>query len=136
MKLMKVGAVGCLTLVLVIIGLAWVGGFGSPEAAAKRTAETAEQGEQLREALAYLDDREALPEVAWWRVDGNSVVIGFTEWREDGQSVINAAAHHGNRAIGFGCHVYAVPADDTEAQTSGKIGRMYGTATVRHGQLE
>ncbi len=141
---------GCVVLiVLTCVSLAAVGlhfgGRRRPNAphlravsaaprAAAASGDTQEQ--DLRAALAYLDDASALPDVAWWAVHGNEVMIGFTEWPADGEMILKGAALRGNKAIDFGCHAYGVRATDTAARMDGRIDRIYGTATARYGRIE
>ena len=89
---------------------------------------------KFTKALAYLDDRSALPEIAWVEMEGNSVYIGWHSLSEDWQNICRAAAANGSRAIGFGCHVWAVPADRPGWRPGD--GPYFGKFTVRHGRLE
>ena len=85
----------------------------------------------LEKRLAYLTE---ISEVSWVEFDRNNVYIGFKERPADLRAIINAAAIWGNRAYGFGVHVWAV-----EARYRGwrpGDGPYYCEATARHGKIE
>ena len=83
----------------------------------------------LERNLSYLKE---LPEIAWVRFDRNTVIIGIDRVPSDIQSIAQAAAFHGNRAIDFGVHVWVVPA----SSTCGAFKNYYGMTTARHGKIE
>jgi hypothetical protein len=85
----------------------------------------------LRQELSYLNDIE---EVAWYEVDDNDVIVGFEPLPEDWELVIRGAALRGNRAIDFGCHVWAVKAKDRGWRPG--TGPYYGEVTARQGKIE
>ena len=85
----------------------------------------------LHREMAYLEE---LPEVAWYEVQGNNVYVGFRTLPVDWKTVINGAALHGNKAIDFGCHVWAVHADKRGWRPGD--GPFYGESTARYGRLE
>lgn len=111
------------------------------EMAAKREGEKArakdradnQRTQAASGALAYLNTE--VPEVAWVEVEGNEAFIGFKERPSDLGAVVYAAAFHGNRAIGFGFHVWAV--DATVAQKGWRPGDpgFICEATVRKGKV-
>ena len=85
----------------------------------------------LENRLAYLKD---IPEIAWVEFDGNDVYIGFKQRPSDLRAIVNAAAVWGNRAYGFGVHVWAV-----EAKYRGwRPGNApyYCEATARYGKIQ
>ena len=90
---------------------------------------TTERENTLKQTLAYLNE---IPEVARIRFDRNTVIIGVDRVPYDIQSIAQAAAFHGNRAIDFGVHVWVVPA----SSTCGAFKNYYGMTTARHGKIE
>ena len=85
----------------------------------------------LKSRLAYLKD---IPEIAWVEFDGNNVYIGFKERPSDLRTIVNGAALWGNKAYGFGVHVWAV-----EARYRGwrpGEGPYYCEATARYGKVQ
>ena len=84
----------------------------------------------IKKSLSYLND---IPEVEWVEVDGNDVYIGFKERPSDLKLIIHAAAINGNRAHGFGVHVWAV--DAKYAGWRPGAGPYWCTATARHGKI-
>lgn len=88
----------------------------------------------LQRRLAYLMD---IPEVDWMRFEDNSVYIGFNVYPTDGEVIIKFAAVHGNNAINFGCHVWAV--HSSQLNNPPYYGTMsdkwYGEATARYGRI-
>jgi len=94
------------------------------------TSKTRDQA-ALQKRLLYLSD---IPEISWVEFDGNNVYIGFKERPPDLRAIINAAAVHGNRALGFGVHVWAVP-ESQKGLYSG-FNSYYCTATARYGKIE
>lgn len=85
----------------------------------------------LEKRLAYL---ETLPEVSWVDFDNNNVYIGFKSRPRDICGIINAAAIFGNRAYGFGVHVWAFTADSRHGPVHKRP--CYGLATARYGKIE
>ena len=85
----------------------------------------------LAKRLAYLKD---LPEISWVKFDDNNVYIGFNTRPSDLRMIVNAAAIHGNRALGFGVHVWAVR--DFQMDFHPRWDSSYCTATARHGKLQ
>ena len=83
----------------------------------------------LERTLAHLKE---IPEIAWVRFYRNTVFIGVDRVSSDIQSIAQAAAFHGNRAIDFGVHVWVVPA----SSTCGAFKNYYGMTTARHGKIE
>ena len=75
-----------------------------------------------------------IPEISWVEFKNNNVYIGFNERTKDMRMIINAAALHGNRAYGFGVHVWAV--DEKYRGWSPGNDPYYCTATARHGKIE
>ena len=133
------GRLGCLALiVLVAVGAGFLlAGYGlfcaGPVTGPASSAPIGREAKLVR-ALAYLDDRSALPEIAWVEVEGNNVYVGWRSLSEDWQNICRAAAANGSRAIGFGCHVWAVPADRPGWRPGD--GPYFGEFTVRHGRPE
>jgi hypothetical protein len=84
----------------------------------------------LERKLAYLND---IDEVSWVEFDANNVYVGFERRPADLSAIVNAAAVNGNRALGFGVHVWAVPG--RRGWRPGD-GTYYCEATARHGELE
>lgn len=88
------------------------------------------ENQALRERLVYL---ERIEEVAWVQFDRNNVYIGFRNRPEDLAAVVNAAAVLGNKAHGFGVHVWAFDSRYTGWRPGD--GPYYCQATARHGKL-
>lgn len=91
----------------------------------------AQQEVKLRAALAYLID---IPEVSWFEVVGNNVYVGFNSKSDDLSLIIRGAAVKGNKAIQFGVHVWAVPANN-RGWRPGK-GPFYEEVTARNGKIQ
>ena len=85
----------------------------------------------LKKRLTYLRDIE---EVAWVEFEDNDVYVGFTHRPSDLAAVINTAALHGNRAHGFGVHVWAVFANPRGWRPGD--GPYYCEATARSDELK
>ena len=83
----------------------------------------------LKETLGNVVSEE---DVAWIHFEDNNVYVGFTEVPLDLNSLLRAWALQGNRAIDFGVHVWAVPADAPR----GSVERTYAEATARYGKIE
>lgn len=82
----------------------------------------------LQKELAYL---KSIPEVRWVVFDGNRVYLGFGSLPKDIRIIINTAAYHGNQAINFGVHVWAVDSKFRESPADGYI----CAATARYGKV-
>ena len=82
----------------------------------------------LQKELAYL---KSIPEVKWIVFDGNNVYLGFKSLPGDIKIIVNAAAYHGNQAINFGVHVWAVDSKFRESPSDGYI----CAATARYGKV-
>ncbi|MDV2504653.1 MAG: hypothetical protein RX318_11970 [bacterium] len=82
----------------------------------------------LQKELAYL---KSIPEVRWVVFDGNNVYLGLRSLPGDIKIIVGAAAYHGNRAISFGVHVWAVDSKFRESPSDGYI--CY--ATARYGKV-
>ena len=125
-----------LRIAAVVFGLLLVVGYFLPE----QEKELAEGGipdvnavpenQALRERLVYL---ERIEEVAWVQFDRNNVYIGFRNRPEDLAAVVNAAAVLGNKAHGFGVHVWAFDSRYTGWRPGD--GPYYCEATARRGKL-
>jgi len=85
----------------------------------------------LANRLAYLHE---IPEIDWIEIEDNNVYIGFNSLPEDWRIIVNAAAVHGNKAINFGCHAWAVDARYRGWRPGD--GPFYGEASARYGKLE
>jgi len=94
------------------------------------TSKTRDQA-ALQNRLLYLSD---IPEISWVEFDGNNVYIGFKELPSDLRTIINAAAVHGNRALGFGVHVWAIKASNKKWRPDS--GSYLCEATARYGKIE
>lgn len=79
-----------------------------------------------------------IPEVTWCKFDGNTVYVGFKTYPPDGQAILRGAALHGNAAINFGCHVWAVHADQrNNPPYYGTLsGKWYDEVTARYGRFK
>ena len=100
----------------------------------RSASSTAGQGREqtLRKCLSYLQN--SVPEVAWVEVENNNIYIGFSRLPSDWQTVTKGAALNGNKAIGFGCHAWAVDAKYRGWRPGD--GSYYGEFTARHGRIE
>ncbi len=85
--------------------------------------------EKLSRQLTYL---KKIPEVTWVQVQRNSVYIGWRVRPDDLRAIVGAAAYQGNRAIGFGVHIYNY--DSTRFQTPSTGPLFFCTATFRYGE--
>ena len=104
----------------------------SATVARQRPATQARSRAQLvRAALSYLDE---VSEVAWYDVAENDVYVGFAPLPLDWEGVIRGVALRCNRAIDFGCHVWALAADQRGWRPGS--GSYYGEATARYGRIE
>lgn len=86
----------------------------------------------LKNATFYLVDRE---DVKWIEYEDNEIFIGFLPLPADYSRVCNNAAKIGNKAIDFGCRVYAYDASKYRALIGNKYYYSYMTAW-RYGQKE
>ena len=104
--------------------------------AQKRAKPKDEENEAvLQRSLAYLME---IPEINWVRFDNNNVYIGFSSYPTDGNLIIKFAAVHGNKAINFGCHVWAVPTNQVSNPPyyGTMSGKWHDEATARYGRIE
>ena len=103
---------------------------------AQEITESKRNEEILRKELeGYLLD---IPEVKWCRFVDNSIYVGFDPFPEDGEAIITSTAYHGNQAINFGCHVWAVYADqkNNPPYYGTMKGKWYAEQTCRYGQFD
>lgn len=129
------GVLGCLVLGLLLMG--WCGSMlGDDPAGPAATNGSASRSREavIRAELRYLD-AQLTPEIAWMDIDDNNVYIGFSKRLDDMSMVIRGAALRCNKAINFGCHVWAVPADGARPWRPGS-GPYYEEVTARHGMIE
>lgn len=79
-----------------------------------------------------------IPEVVWCKFVGNIVYVGFRTYPHDGEAILKGAALHGNNAINFGCHVWAVHADqkNNPPHYGTFSGKWYDNVTARYGRFE
>ncbi len=96
----------------------------------KPTREEMRRESALKQELAYLDDVE---EIVSWRVDDNNVYIHFAPVPDDWRGIIRGAALRGNRAIDFGCHVWAI--DHRVRQARGGNAGYLDEVTARYGKV-
>lgn len=82
----------------------------------------------LSKRLSYLKD---IPEISWVIIVKNNVYLGFVKKINDMGAICRGAAVQGNRAYGFGVHVYAVDG----YQADWKKAKHYCRATARHGRI-
>ena len=82
----------------------------------------------LVKSLDYLYD---ISDIQWVEIDRNNVYIGFISKPDDIGSIVRGAALKGNKAYGFGVHVWAMNAND-DWQSSSKY---YCTASARRGKI-
>ena len=84
----------------------------------------------LEERLLYL---YGLPGVISVVFDRNNVYVEFKKGVRDMKSIISAAAMHGNRAYGYGVHVWACA-----NKFDGNISNLsyYYEVSCRHGRFE
>jgi hypothetical protein len=92
---------------------------------------TARDQAALTKRLSYLQN---IPEISWVEYERNNVYIGFNKRPDDLRTIINAAAAMGNRAYGFGVHVWAVKANQRGWRPGD--GEYYCEATARYGKVE
>lgn len=86
----------------------------------------------LRRRLEYLNDIE---EISWVEYQDTNIYIGFLGLPRDFGLIVRAAALHGNRALGFGVHVWAMRAADRGLLFDGRW-HPYCEATARHGKVQ
>jgi len=79
-----------------------------------------------------------IPEVSWCKFDRNDVYVGFKTYPPDGRAILRGAALHGNAAINFGCHVWAVHANqrNNPPHYGTLSGKWYDEVTARYGKFE
>ena len=82
----------------------------------------------LKERLSYLKD---IPEISWIVIVKNNVYLGFNKKINDMGAICRGAALNGNRAYGFGVHVYAVDGH----QADWRKAKHYCRATARRGKV-
>ena len=119
---------GKLVAVVAVCVAAIVWTTGCTEYSSSRTSD--KEG-KLESTVAYLKD---IDEVSWVEVEGNDVYIGFKSRPSDLTAIVGAAALHGNRATGFGVHVWAVDAKHTGWRPGS--GPYFLELTARHGKIE
>ncbi len=124
---------GCLLAVLSVVGFVYVSyqGYSKVSNNIREAGESQQANREkvLAKTLSYLSKLE---DVAWVTVEDNNVYVGLTRKAPDLELVLRAAALKGNRAINFGCHVWAVPED----AAPGDVSRFYGEATARYGRVQ
>jgi hypothetical protein len=119
--------VGCAGTLVLAFGLCFLTEEkSSPQ---KTTQETT-----IQNSLSYLNATNT-PEIAWIEINGNNVYIGFSKRTPDVSMIIKGAALKCNKAINFGCHVWAVPADAKRPWKPGS-GPFYDEATARGGKIQ
>ncbi len=138
---MVLGGLGFLVLMgLMICFVVWfVGIIVAPcNAISRSVSSTQAPTPPARQAVlaARLSYLNAIPDIRWVEIDGNNVYIGFREVPADLKNICRAAAANGNRAIGFGVHVWAVPAPAFSRGWRPGDGPYYYEVTVRHGEVE
>ena len=79
-----------------------------------------------------------IPEVVWCKFVGNTIYVGFETYPHDGEAILMGAALYGNKAINFGCHVWAVHADqkNNHPYYGTFSGKWYDEVTARYGRFE
>jgi hypothetical protein len=126
-------------LVIGFVGFLWIGNSAAPSSNSTSTSSSASpkssREEIIRSDLSYLMDKKVAPEIEWMDVDGNNVYIGFKKAPRDLSIIIRAAALSCNKAINFGCHVWAVPSNSNRPWRPG-AGRYYEEVTARYGRIE
>jgi len=93
----------------------------------------ARQAAAAEQELAYL--RTEIPEVKWVRFDGNECIVAFDPIPNDLHLIVTTAALNGNRAIGFGYHVWAVSARLADREWEPGEPGLVAAATARHGKI-
>ncbi len=83
----------------------------------------------VEKRLAYLNDIEGVAQVAFER---NNVFIGFETLPDDYESIVRAAAFHGNKALGRRVHVWACKYD---AEIAPDRWPVYCFATAQNGKV-
>ena len=86
----------------------------------------------LKDATSYLAQRE---DVKWIEYQGNEIYIGFYPFPADYSYICNHAAEIGNKAMDFGCRVYAYDASKHRSLIGNTHDYTYMTAW-RYGQKE
>ena len=85
----------------------------------------------FKNKLAYLNN---IPEISWVEFDGNNAYIGFKKYPPDLRLIMSSAALIGNKANGFGVHLWAVEATQ-RGWRPGK-GHYYCECTARYGKIQ
>jgi hypothetical protein len=121
---------GCLIIIVaMVVFLLWLFSGDDASNTQKTTQETT-----IRNSLDYLNATNT-PEIAWIEINNNNVYIGFSKRTPDVSMIIRGAALRCNKAINFGCHVWAVPADAKRPWKPGS-GPYYDEATARGGKIQ
>ena len=87
----------------------------------------------LSNALSYLNK---VTEIKWVDIDNNNVYIGFNPLPSDYKILCKAAALHGNNAINFGVHVWAIDASKYQKGWRPGNGTYYYEVTARYGKIK
>ena len=79
-----------------------------------------------------------ITEVKWVKFNDNTIYVGFNSYPLDGNAILRGAALHGNKAIIFGCHVWAVHEDQKNNYPYyGTLnGKWYDEITARYGKIK
>jgi hypothetical protein len=88
---------------------------------------------KLSSALSYLNE---INEIKWVDIYDNDVYIGFDPLPSDYKIVCKAAALHGNKAINFGVHVWAINARKYQKGWRPGDGTYYYETTARYGKIQ
>ena len=124
---------GCGALiVMVFLALMWTGSTSSPS---PTTIQPKGREDLARESVSYLLNKNAYPTIAWVDVNSNTINIGFTKKSREISAIIREAALRCNKAIDFGCHVWAIPANSTRPWRGGD-GEYYENVTARYGGIQ
>ncbi|MFI3298739.1 MAG: hypothetical protein R3Y49_02935 [Rikenellaceae bacterium] len=99
-----------------------------------------ESGESKIEKMSELGFLNDIEDVAWWCVvDNNIAYIGFSDFPTDVKTICNSTAFQGNKALGFGFHVFAVDAKaypNYQALINEANWKYNYEVTYRHGKIE
>jgi hypothetical protein len=109
--------------------------IGAPsQPSSSRSNSTQRQGNaQLTQRLNYLN---GIPEIKWVKFDNNNVYIGFNPIPSDVATITAAAAFQGNKALGFGVHVWAVDAGKYDRSWQPGTGSYLLEKTARYGKVQ
>lgn len=92
------------------------------------------QAVKIASVSGHLDN---IPEVKWYYIEDNAIYIAFDPIYDGYQQTCNATAFKGNKAIGFGTHVYALDGKKYHSFKSLPSNwRFLYTATYRNGKKE